>query len=95
MLGAKSSCKDRWRQVLAEAAKIPKKHLLTLEPGITETQTTQMKASDLQLVVPQSIQASYTEGQQAWLWNVGDFLLEVKVRSKKWLLSGTEHLFDR
>ena len=40
MLGAKSTCKDRWRQVLGEAAKIPRKHLLTLEPGISEPQTT-------------------------------------------------------
>ena len=39
MLGAKSTCKDRWRQVLAEASKIPDKHLLTLEPGISEQQT--------------------------------------------------------
>ncbi len=45
MLGAKSTCKDRWRQVLAEAAKIPRKHLLTLERGISEPQTTQMANS--------------------------------------------------
>ncbi|WP_419627422.1 type II restriction endonuclease, partial [Thiolapillus sp.] len=31
MLGAKSTCKDRWRQVLSEAERIPDKHLLTLE----------------------------------------------------------------
>ena len=60
MLGAKSTRKDRWRQVLAEAAKIPRKHLLTLEPGISGAQTDQMEASDLQLVVPQPIQESYT-----------------------------------
>ena len=74
MLGAKSTCKDRWRQVLAEAAKISRKHLLTLEPGISETQTTQMDASFLQLVVPQSIQDSYTTGQQEWLWTLREFI---------------------
>ena len=52
MLGAKSTCKERWRQVLTEAAKIPRKHLLTLEPRITENQTDQMKKESLQLVVP-------------------------------------------
>ena len=93
MLGAKSTCKDRWRQVLAEASKIPRKHLLTLEPGISESQTAQMEASDLQLVVPQSIQASYTEGQQAWLWNVRDFLLEVKARAEKLQPSESGRLF--
>lgn len=36
MLGAKSTCKDRWRQVLSEADRIEKKHLLTLESAISE-----------------------------------------------------------
>lgn len=80
MLGAKSSCKDRWRQVLAEAAKIPRKHLLTLEPGITEPQTAQMEASALQLVVPQAIQATYTPAQRDWLWSVGDFIGAVSAK---------------
>ena len=80
MLGVKSTCKDRWRQVLAEAAKIPKKHLLTLQPGISEPQTTQMENSDLQLVVPQSIQDTYTNDQRAWLWNLGEFIQDIQVR---------------
>lgn len=77
MLGSKSSCKDRWRQVLAEAAKIQRKHLLTLEPGISEPQTDQMKASALQLVVPAPLHGSYTTDQQAWLWSLSDFIGEV------------------
>jgi len=83
MLGAKSSCKDRWRQVLVEAKKIPKKHLLTLEPGISESQTSQMAKSDLQLIVPQSIQETYTNDQRAWLWNVNDFIHDVRARACK------------
>jgi len=35
MLGVKTTCKDRWRQVLAEANRISEKHLLTLEPAIS------------------------------------------------------------
>ena len=83
MLGAKSTCKDRWRQVLAEALKIPRKHLLTLEPGISEPQTVQMENSNLQLVVPQSIQDSYMDNQQAWLWNLGEFIRDVQTRACK------------
>ncbi len=78
MLGAKSSCKERWRQVLAEADKIPRKHLLTLEPGISEPQTDQMESSDLQLVVPQGIQDSYTAEQRVWLWSLGNFIGHLK-----------------
>ena len=80
MLGAKSTCKDRWRQVLAEAAKIPDKHLLTLEPGISEPQTSQMRDSSLQLVVPQGIHGSYTVVQRAWLWNLREFVRDMKQR---------------
>ena len=84
MLGAKSTCKDRWRQVLSEAEKIPRKHLLTLQPGISERQTRQMEVSDLQLVVPQSIQDTYTPPQRDWLWSLGDFISEVRDRQRRW-----------
>ncbi|MEJ1958214.1 MAG: type II restriction endonuclease [Nitrosomonadales bacterium] len=50
MLGVKSTCKDRWRQVLAEADRIKRKHLLTLEAAISTNQTDEMQAKDLQLV---------------------------------------------
>ena len=83
MLGAKSTCKDRWRQVLSEASKIPEKHLLTLEPSISERQTDQMISSKLQLLVPQPIQDTYTDDQQAWLLNLDDFIRDVKNRECK------------
>jgi hypothetical protein len=74
MLAAKSTCKDRWRQVLAEADRIPVKHLATLEPAISAAQTDQMRGHNLQLVVPKSIQDSYLQSQRGYLWSVNDFL---------------------
>lgn len=74
MLGAKSTCKDRWRQVLSEAARIPTKHLLTLEPGISGNQTEEMIANSVQLVLPKRIHESYTESQKSWLMNLSDFV---------------------
>ena len=74
MLGAKATCKDRWRQVLSEAAKIRDKHLLTLEPGISENQTNEMRTQSLQLVVPAGIHATYRASQQSWLMTVEGFL---------------------
>jgi len=78
MLAAKSSCKDRWRQVLTEAAKITDKHLLTLEPSISENQTEQMKDARLQLVVPQPIQRTYTQKQSQWLWSLADLTINLR-----------------
>ena len=80
MLGAKSTCKDRWRQVLTEAEKIPNKHLLTLQAGISENQTTQMRASNLRLVVPTSVHKTYSPAQRKWLLSVQDFIDMVKCR---------------
>lgn len=77
MLGAKSTCKDRWRQVLSEADKISNKHLLTHEAAISENQTNEMQNKNLQLVVPNAIRSSYTLKQQNWLMSVSDFVNEV------------------
>lgn len=74
MLGAKTTCKDRWRQVLSEAKRIPGKHLVTLEAAISQSQTEEMRAHQLQLVVPAPIQGTYTAGQQAWLFSIEDFI---------------------
>ncbi len=74
MLGVKSSCKDRWRQVLSEADRIKYKHLLTLEPAISENQTNEMSSKNLQLVLPQQFHPSYTERQRSWLLNVSEFI---------------------
>lgn len=74
MLGVKTSCKDRWRQVLAEADRIGTKHLLTLEPGISPAQTDEMRKERLQLVLPASIHGSYRPAQQEGLMDVSGFL---------------------
>ena len=74
MLASKSTCKDRWRQILAEASRIPKKHLITLEPGISENQTGEMKAKSVQLVVPHGLFSTYTDKQCQWLMSLGSFI---------------------
>ena len=78
MLAAKSVCKERWRQILPEADRINSKHLATLEPAISTAQTDQMKAHNVRLVVPNSIQASYSVEQRKWLWNMQHFIEHVK-----------------
>lgn len=74
MLGVKTSCKDRWRQVLSEASRISNKHLLTLEPSISVNQTNEMQSQRLQLVLPKSIHSSYTSEQVNWIISVQKFI---------------------
>jgi hypothetical protein len=83
MLGVKSTCKDRWRQVLAEAERIETKHILTLESAISVNQTDEMKQHSLQLVVPKKIIGTFKPEQQEWLFTVTDFIKLVKSRQKQ------------
>jgi hypothetical protein len=81
MLGAKTTCKDRWRQVLTEADRIPVKHLITMEPAISEQQTMEMQSHRLNLVVPEKIKATYTDTQKNWLVCLGEFVELVRQAS--------------
>jgi hypothetical protein len=80
MLGAKSTLKDRWRQVLSEAHRINRKHLLTLEPGISENQTAEMQAKSLQLVIPRPLHETFRPAQRDWLIDLAGFLELVRGR---------------
>jgi len=74
MLGVKSTSKDRWRQVLDEADRITDKHLCTLEPGISAKQTEAMRNRRLTLVVPSTLQVTYSTAQRAEILSVERFI---------------------
>lgn len=80
MLGVKTTCKDRWRQVISEAERIEIKHLLTLEPSISENQTLEMQSHKVQLVLPQGLHETYRPQQRKWLMNLESFIQLVKGR---------------
>jgi hypothetical protein len=70
MLGAKTTCKDRWRQVLTEADRIPHKHLLTLEAPISPTQLDEMTAAHLTLVIPSGLHSAFPAADRDRLLSV-------------------------
>lgn len=82
MLGAKTTIKERWRQVLDEANRIEYKHLVTLEPAVSEDYTKAMEKDKLQLVVPKPIFPTFTEKQQSWLMSIADFCELVEQRQE-------------
>ncbi len=83
MLGVKSTCKDRWRQVLSEAARIDRKHLLTLETSISTNQTNEMQANRLQLVIPRGLHNTYSEVQKSWLLDLSGFIVAVREKQAR------------
>lgn len=86
LLGAKSTLRDRWRQVLSEGDRVPVKHLISLEPGISENQTSEMRARQVQLVLPRSLHTTFRESQRPWLMNLGEFLRLVGDRQRRFTL---------
>lgn len=82
MLGVKSTCKDRWRQVLAEADRIKEKHLLTLEAPISHHQTDEMNLKMLTLVIPEPLQLHFNQAQRSQLMSLSEFITMAKTRQK-------------
>lgn len=80
-LAAKTTCKDRWRQIISEADKIPVKHLFTLQQGISMNQLQEMEKSKVQLVVPQPYVKSFPKEYQEKIWNLKTFVNFVKEKA--------------
>ncbi len=78
MVGVKTTCKDRWRQVLKEAPRISAKHILTLQKGITANQMDEMERSNVTLVVPESLHEVYPKGRRDRILSVDEFITQVK-----------------
>lgn len=82
MLGAKTTAKDRWRQILAEANRIPHKHLLTLQADISNNQVDEMDSQNVSLVIPRGVRERYEADLQSKIMCVSDFIEFVAQRQR-------------
>ncbi len=78
MLAVKTTCKDRWRQILNEADRIKIKHLLTLQEGVSENQFAEMVKAKVQLVVPTPIISSFPKNVRPHLQSFESFIRDVR-----------------
>lgn len=79
-LAAKTTCKDRWRQVLNEADRLrdQNKYLCTLQQGISSAQMDEMQAERVILVVPKPYISTYPHDRQERIWTISRFIQHVK-----------------
>src|SRR5580700_1087011 len=82
MLAVKTTCKDRWRQILTEADRITTKHLLTLQEGVSEKQFREMVGEGVQLVVPEPLKSSFPPSVQEHLQTLESFIADVRLLEK-------------
>jgi hypothetical protein len=80
IVGIKTTCKDRWRQVVNEARRISEKHILTIQQGISATQLSQMHSSHIKLIVPAKLHKQYPPGTPITLLTVDKFVSMVKAK---------------
>lgn len=77
LLASKTTCKDRWRQILNEADRVKTKHLFTLQQGISKNQLSEMKQYDVQLVVPKAYLSSFPQEYRADILILKQFVNKV------------------
>ena len=79
-LAAKTTCKDRWRQVLNEADRLRDKNkfLCTMQQGITSAQMDEMQSEKVILVVPKPYIKTYPKDKQDRIWTIKRFIEYVK-----------------
>jgi type II restriction enzyme len=80
-LGAKTTCKDRWRQVINEADRIRDKHLFTLQQGISVQQLEEMETEHVTLVVPAPYIGTYPQEKRQSIWTLQKFIAFVKEKA--------------
>lgn len=80
LLAAKTTCKDRWRQVINEADRLrdKPKYLCTLQQGISPAQMDEMQSEKVILVVPKPYIASYPADRQDRIWTLSKFISYVR-----------------
>ncbi len=78
MLASKTTCKDRWRQILNEADRIKTKHLFTLQQAISMNQLKEMYKYDVCLVVPQPYLKTFPEPFRDRILTLDKFVKHVR-----------------
>lgn len=76
ILAAKTTCKDRWRQILTEADRMHGRthYLLTLQNGNSPAQLREMESEHVQLVVPKEYHDGYPREYRSKLWTIHQFI---------------------
>jgi hypothetical protein len=79
-LAAKTTCKDRWRQVLNEADRLRDrdKFLCTLQQGVSSSQMDEMTKERVILVVPKQYIQTYPEGHREQIWTLNKFIQYIR-----------------
>ncbi|NBJ33154.1 restriction endonuclease [Serratia fonticola] len=78
MLAVKTTCKDRWRQILNEADRVKDIYLFTLQEGVSIAQFQEMQQERVKLVVPLVLHDKYPKVIREHLMSLETFINDTK-----------------
>ena len=80
VLASKTTCKDRWRQIINEANRVRdrNKYLFTLQQGISAQQLTEMQIEGVVLIVPESHRKNFPKEFRDEILNLKQFIALVR-----------------
>lgn len=78
ILGAKTTCRDRWNQVAYEAERADFKYLFTTQPGMSSDNLKGLEKLKVGVVAPQRNIESFPKPFQGKIWTLAKFVAMVK-----------------
>ncbi|MFC5177859.1 type II restriction endonuclease [Nocardioides taihuensis] len=87
-LAAKTTTKERWRQVVGEGRQSQTRYLVTMDRGLNLDVVTAMEAKDVAVVVPSPVRATYGGALAPRLTTVRDFITIASERQARAVASG-------
>ena len=81
MLAVKTTCKERWHQILDEADRVSIKHLLTLQEGVSEKEFQRMTEAGVRLVIPAPLTVEFAKPIRPHLQTLESFIADVRLLS--------------
>lgn len=79
-MAAKTTCKDRWRQIITEADRVKTKYLCTLQQSNSARQLKEMESENVVLVMPEIYRKKYPRECQKDIMSIQEFIAMVKER---------------
>lgn len=76
-MAAKTTCKDRWRQILNEADRLDTSYLMTLQQSISKAQCAEMKEEGVILVVPERYKPSFPAEYRNQIFSLQQFITTI------------------
>lgn len=74
VVAVKTTCKDRWRQIMREGPKATVRYLVTMQHGISSAQMREMKDAGVRLVVPSDRHGDFAQDDRRDLMSLDQFI---------------------